>query len=129
MTKLGIEIFDYLHDTGVASLHFDFENKTISIEFLLWDDQKQEEVKLTLTLYGVTKFASDLDENLDFNVIGCHDAICKQISENQYQVIFLFDFFKQAVAWKVTIHFESLEIKGGLSKKAFQHKYLSMVNV
>ena len=121
--KSNIEIFDYLHDTGISNLAFDFQNKNARIDFLLWDDIRKKEVKLSLTLSGISKFNTYYEENIDFNVVGCHDAKCIPIDDNKYEVTFLFDFLKQAVAWKVTMHFENVEIKGGLSKKAFEYKY------
>jgi hypothetical protein len=119
----NIEIFEYLHDTGVSAFNFDFQNRKAMIDFLLWDDIKKKEVKLSLTLIGISKFNSYYEQNIDFNVIGCHDAKCIPINETQYEVTLLFDFLKQAVAWKVTMNFEKVEIKGGLSKKSFEYKY------
>ena len=119
----NIEIFNYLHDTGISNMAFDFQNKKATIDFLLWDDIKQKEIVLTIILFGVSKFNSEYPENIDFNVIGCHDANCVIIKKNQYEVTFLFDFLKQAIAWKVEINFDKLEIKGGLSKDAFMYKY------
>jgi len=122
--KNDIEIFECLQDTGVAAFNFDFQTQKATFDFLLWDDIKKEEVKLSLTLSGISKFNSHYEQNIDFNVIGCHDARCVPINETQYEVTFLFDFLKQAVAWKVTMNFETVEIKGGLSKKSFEYKYV-----
>jgi len=122
--KNDIEILKYLHDTGVLSFVLDFQHKNATIVFLLWDDIKKKEVKLSLTLSGISKFYSHYEQDLDFNVIGCHDAKCIAINETQYEVTFLFDFLNQAVAWKVSMTFEKIEIKGGLSKKSFEYKYM-----
>ena len=121
--KNRIEIFNYLHDTGISNLSFDFPNKKVSIDFLFWDDIQQKEVILKTVFSGVSKFNSEYSQNINFNVIGCHDANCEVVTENQYKVTFLFDFLKQAVAWKVEINFENLELEGGLSKEAFDYKF------
>jgi len=125
--KNNMEIFDYLHDSGVSNFCFDFENRNVTIDFLLWDDIKKEEVKLSLMLSGISKFNSIYDQNIDFNVVGCHNAQCIQINEKEYEVTFLFDFLKQAVAWKVTMNFESVEVKGGFNKNSLDYKYASSV--
>ncbi len=52
----NIEIFDYLHDTGISELNFDFENRSLSLTFLLWNDEEQKEFPLTLELNGVSQF-------------------------------------------------------------------------
>lgn len=121
--KNNIEIFNYLNDKGLSNLSFDFQNKKASIDFLLWDDIKQKEEALTINLFGISKFVSDYPQDFDFNVIGCHKANCNQINEKQYEVTFLFDFLKQAVAWKVEMNFEEMEVKGGLSNEAFIYKF------
>jgi len=90
-----------LQDTGLANLNFDFANKKVSIEFLFWDDIQKQEVPMTINLHGVSKFNSEYDGKLDFNVISCHSVNCVSINENEFEVTFLFDFLKQAVAWKV----------------------------
>ncbi len=121
--KNDIEIFNYLHDTGLSDFSFDFQNKKASINFLFWDDLKQKEETLTIVFFGVSKFVSDYPENMEFDVVGCHNANCTQINESQYNVTFLIDFLKQAVAWKIEMTFEKLEVKGGLSKEAFNYKF------
>ncbi len=121
--KNNIEIFNYLHDTGLSNLLFDFQNKEVSIDFLIWDDIMKKEEILTIKLLGVSKFISDYPKDIEFNVIGCHEVICTLLDNNQYNVTFLFDFLKQAVAWKVEMNFMEVEIKGGLSDKAFNYKY------
>ncbi len=121
--KNDIEIFDYLNDTGISNLFFDFPNNKISIDFLFWDDIKQKEVVLKMLLHGVSKFNSEYSNEINFNVIGCYQANCVPIDNNKYGVTFLFDFLKQAVAWKVEIDFEKVEIIGGLTKKAFDYKF------
>ncbi len=121
--KNDIDIFNYLDDTGLSYLNFDFSSKKASLEFLFWDDLKRKEVPLTLFFSGVNKFKSDYPENEAFNVVGCHEANCISTGENKYEVNFLFDFLNQAVSWKVEIGFEKVEFKGGLSKEAFDYKF------
>ena len=121
--KNNIEIFNYLHDTGLSNLTFDFQNKKASIDFLLWDDIKQKEETLSINLFGISKFVSEYPKEYEFNAIGCHNANCTKINESKYEVTFLFDFLKQAVAWKVDMNFEKMEVKGGLSNEAFIFKF------
>ncbi len=117
------EIFNSLQDTSLANLNFYFANKKISIEFLFWDDIQKQEVPMIMNLHGISKFNSEYDGKLDFNVTGCHSANCELVNENEHEVTFLFDFLKQAVAWKVEIRFQTLDIEGGLSEEAKEYKY------
>ena len=121
--KNELEIFDYLHDTGITSLNFNFEKREVSLEFTFWDDQEQQEVPLQLNLLGVTKFDSDYPENLDFHVVGCHSAQVQQIGAHEYEATFLLDFLKNAVSWKVVIGFQGMEVIGGLTQAALIEKY------
>jgi len=115
-----MEIFDYLHDTGLSELNFDFLNRKVILTFLLWNYEEQKEIPLTLELHSVTQFNSEYEQNLEFNVVGCYSAECEITENKQYKIIFLFDFLKQAVAWKVEICCESFELTNESSKKYLQ---------
>jgi len=121
--KNELEIFDYLHDTGVTSLEFNFEKREISLVFTLWDDLEQQEVPLQLNMLGVSKFQSEYPENLDFQVVGCHSAQVQQTGAHEYEATFLLDFLKNAVSWKVVIGFHGMEVIGGLTQAALIEKY------
>ncbi len=119
----SIEIFDYLHDTGMSNFAFDFDNRKLAIDFLFWDDIKQEEVVLTITLLGVTKFISEYPEDMEFNPEGCNNAVCKKITDKKYEVEFAFELWQGQVVWEVIIDFETLTVTGGLSEEALKYKY------
>jgi len=121
--KNNFKVFDYLHDTGITSLNFNFEKREVSLEFTFWDDQEHQEVPLQLNLLGVTKFHSDYPENLDFQVVGCHSAQVQQTGAHEYEATFLLDFLKNAVSWKVVIGFQRMEVSGGLTQAALIEKY------
>ena len=113
--KNTIELFDYLDDTGLRQFHFDFEKRKITFEFLFWDEVQDQEIAVNFILSGISKFETETDSIIPFQVVGCLQADCVFITENQYEVTFLFDLLAQSAGWKIIIRFEELEI-GNLKK-------------
>ena len=114
------------YDFVVSKMNFDFNLKTIEIEFQVCDDIIDKYTPMNLKFIGVTKFLSNYNENFNFSVSGCYSAKCKQISKNKYKVSFIFQLRengRDVPAWEVEINFGKMETKGGLSKEALKYKY------
>jgi hypothetical protein len=127
LNDMTLNIFSQIsfHDIDVSNMSFDFKNRALTMEFVEFDEILNEDKKLTLTFNGVYSFVSDYPtDDFEFEVMGCNDAHCKKLTEQKYEVNFIFELDRKKIqpVYSLTIGFTSMDVMRLLSPKAIEFK-------